>query len=579
MERQLVRPVKWGDLHREEFDQLVRLLLNQLHPEARFQAIDGAGGDGGRDAVLMEDDRGYRRIYQWKSFVGRITGSQKRQIKRSLKTAVVHLPREWVLIVPIDLTGGELAWFEELRQQYRDQAEITYRGVSWLDSQMAQHPAVQRSLLSTQEEIYDAARELNVEHGVLAGGAPDLMARHQQLIRRGDEVSPHYQLVPITGLGGHPGVEVRPKHRMATEMAPINITVTAEFPPGDPEADRLRRQYQRMVDFGTSITLPGRYVRSLEVDAPPELGLGTRPEQLERLVITALPETRGLPIPAALRVRNEDGASLASLPIEFTERTVGHRGAVLYGRDDQEIVRVESSLSLVDNSVVVNLQHKLPEHLPIASKLLPFRIFEAALAAGSTLELELDGHAGALVMDLAQVDRERLDTENAEILRDLTADLALIQERLGPVFRVPDTWTPTDVKVTRRVAGLLREEIVEFPGGTAPLRPNPDMIEWLLEAAEGYCRMWLPLPEMTFEIAGYKIRVPWVSVLSDRGRITDTAELEEFAQSGRTDTPPLVVFKTGRPAWLRHHPDGQMTPPADDSWPVPSAVSEADPPR
>src|SRR2546426_8827010 len=75
--------VKWEDIPREVYDDMVSALLSNLYPKA--QRIDGSGGDGGRDVQIREPPR--LGIFQLKSFTGRMTKGRRRQVKRSLDRA------------------------------------------------------------------------------------------------------------------------------------------------------------------------------------------------------------------------------------------------------------------------------------------------------------------------------------------------------------------------------------------------------------------------------------------------------------------------------------------------------------
>jgi hypothetical protein len=75
--------VNWGELFEKQYDAFVSMLLVELYPTAKH--VDGAGGDGGRD-VQITDGEGLR-IFQLKSFSGRMTSSRRRQVVRSLERA------------------------------------------------------------------------------------------------------------------------------------------------------------------------------------------------------------------------------------------------------------------------------------------------------------------------------------------------------------------------------------------------------------------------------------------------------------------------------------------------------------
>ena len=123
-----------GDPHvKAVYEDMVAVLLSTLHPEA--ERLDGRGGDGGRDIQLRHHGR--LDLFELKSFTGRLSKQhgRRRQVEDSLKTAARHNPDSWTLVVPIDHTKDELAWFDRLRSQYP--FPLIWRGRTWLDQQVA----------------------------------------------------------------------------------------------------------------------------------------------------------------------------------------------------------------------------------------------------------------------------------------------------------------------------------------------------------------------------------------------------------------------------------------------------------
>lgn len=159
--------VPWMNLSSNEYEAMVAVLLNLIHPES--QRIDGSGGDGGRDVQLPLEDG--LHIFEMKGFTGRITQSRRRQIKRSLARAAAHDPVKWTLVVPIDPTPGEVQWFDKLRLEYS--FEIEWNGMTWLDAQVAQKPYVCRYFVEgAADEVVRLLGTLREEEADLKGRYP-----------------------------------------------------------------------------------------------------------------------------------------------------------------------------------------------------------------------------------------------------------------------------------------------------------------------------------------------------------------------------------------------------------------------
>ena len=119
-----------------DFEKLTKLLLQRLQPDG--QAIDGAGGDEGREFEVRTANR--LELWEAKSFTGRVSRrnpNRRRQVEESLKSAARHQPDAWHLVVPIDPDPSELAWFGGLRAGDYPFVD-RWCGRTWLEEQFAQ---------------------------------------------------------------------------------------------------------------------------------------------------------------------------------------------------------------------------------------------------------------------------------------------------------------------------------------------------------------------------------------------------------------------------------------------------------
>jgi hypothetical protein len=125
----------------ERFEKLCTQLVYAEHPD-KARAICGHGGDKGID-VLGGQLREGTTIYQVKYFYHRLNPGRRSQIERSLEEAAQHKPKRWVLCIGLDLTIGELKWFEELRAKYSD-IELDLWDASKLVHLLIKHENVRR---------------------------------------------------------------------------------------------------------------------------------------------------------------------------------------------------------------------------------------------------------------------------------------------------------------------------------------------------------------------------------------------------------------------------------------------------
>jgi hypothetical protein len=126
----------------------IQMLLKHIYPGLR--SLDGAGGDGGRDATLITADG--TTVFEIKSS-GRLTSSRRSQVERSLRAAVASMPSmtRWVLVIPMNMTparpgvrGSEETWLDDRLPTLAPGVDLDWWGLDWLDDQLSERMDVQR---------------------------------------------------------------------------------------------------------------------------------------------------------------------------------------------------------------------------------------------------------------------------------------------------------------------------------------------------------------------------------------------------------------------------------------------------
>ena len=136
-----VGPVAWGAHSGEVLERVMAVLLAQEHPNVIQRTP--SSGDGGVDVCIPV--QGGFDVHQIKRFAFRIGANERRQIKDSWETlrADARLGRPIVsyqLVVPVDPTSDEQAWFEQLTHGAPFPCE--WRGAVYWDSMAAKYPYV-----------------------------------------------------------------------------------------------------------------------------------------------------------------------------------------------------------------------------------------------------------------------------------------------------------------------------------------------------------------------------------------------------------------------------------------------------
>ncbi|MDO8040043.1 NACHT domain-containing NTPase [Janthinobacterium sp. SUN137] len=132
----------------KEFSRIIGLLLfnderiNDIH----FNLFDDSSGDyEGLDSYSSKSKSKEVIGYQYKFFSSPFTDSHRQQIKLSIENSIARSKnltlKKWVLVTPDDLKnaalrkeGGDVVWFDNLREKYKDIFEIEHLGHSKLQS-------------------------------------------------------------------------------------------------------------------------------------------------------------------------------------------------------------------------------------------------------------------------------------------------------------------------------------------------------------------------------------------------------------------------------------------------------------
>lgn len=484
--------VRWEDLERTPlYEDMVSVLLSRLHLES--ERIDGSGGDGGRDVQIRTPER--LDLFQLKSFVGRVSArspNRRRQIEESLRTAARLRPDSWTLVVPIDHTAAELKWFDGLRQKY--DFPLAWHGRTWLDNQMAAFPDIQRYYVDgIRDEVVELLRQLKGEQSALEGGANDAIARLDGLRTRLNELDPQYRFELISGPAemamtafpqgvmysqrqgenGPVTIVVIPKYRNALRDRPVMVKAELRFPEtavGQEAADEFRS----FLNFGDPATVSAEHVQEIDVDAPAGLG-GTIARGSLR--VGPVPADTGFMLDARLRVLNEAGSQLASLPIRFDSGHRGQLGTVITGHDVTGVLHSSIRFDEATRQAKITVSVRPVSGLMPASLLPPLRLAHA-LRSPNTATVTIatgDLFDPAPLPDLKLVPSEYLE---------LAEQLARLQLETNTPFPIPDDIDPEDVGMLRRLIRLLdgepltlRPGSIDFtlrPGTQPPWRTDKD---------------------------------------------------------------------------------------------------------
>lgn len=525
------------------------MLLRRSYP--RLRSLDGAGGDGGRDAQLVTADG--LTVFEIKSF-GRLTSSRRRQVERSLRAAVASAPtmNRWVLVIPMNMSptrsgsrSGEEAWFDEKLPKIAPGVGLSWWGLDWLDGQIAGNTDIQRYIEGVDGQLLERAREFELERAALANGATDLRDRIDGLRWRVDEVSPFWTLdFSVDGSGTT--TTLRAKVPDAHILDPITITPTFRFRRNDPDDEELQRRFESTLSFGGSVVLPAGYVSHVQVDASPEARLLVPDGDplASEFTIKSIRETLPRPLRCSFQVQDSHGQVRAGFPVFFRERTTGGRGAALYGDDAAGVAKFEvdiprPSQPVEQESVVrldgARLQLNLPDSLVgyDIDSLIPVIRTLAAAVEGTRIRLDMPR--------LGYLDGGPLQTAAYPALppiAQVVEDLRRMQDLTGSVLRYPANIKNRDVADLRTAVRLLDGEDVDLDGGLS-VGIRPEVVGTLLKklmtaAGEVVTGGFMASADLQLQVGDLTVAYGPAAIWAPHAQIANLTELQEIAANGST---------------------------------------------
>lgn len=436
--------VQWGIVGHAMCEAMVKVLIKRLHPAV--QAIDGSGGDGGID-LRMPTERGLV-IYQIKSFTGRMTPSQRQKVKRSLERASAHNPVKWHLVVPIDPTPGELAWFEQLTEHYP--FKCVWDGKTWLDSEMAQRPDIQLYYLHGGEaDTVALLKSISPEHPAVArGAAAASVERVAVIVARLNKLDPHYVFDITARHDGTVSWATLPRYPGAGQDRPAATTRLAF--PNTAEGAHARQMVEELFDYGTPYVVPPEYVAEVSVHVPAGLERTFAGGELALSTHAAEPQQ---PIEAALQAVGAHGAVLAQMSLERKETTAGRRGVRFIFTDKSGALSAEARFDASGGSGMMTLQYDHPyEFSPL--DLLPAAKFWEAIGQSDHIALVVNGETvGRGTYDAAFCPSE----EAADYVR-FTEHLVHVQTATGVFFNISGEVSAEDARDVVLASRLLKGE-------------------------------------------------------------------------------------------------------------------------
>lgn len=543
--------IRFDQLSPRQYEDMVSVLLSR---ELQTHRVDGSGGDGGRDCYFSDDDG--TDAYELKSFTGRMTQSRRQQVKRSLARAMERAPRSWTLVVPIDATPPEEAWFDSL--QAGVPARLDWKDKTWLEQKLAQYPDITRYFAGAAEEVVRLLGEIAREEA-LPDDARALGERFSGAVRRLNEVDPYYEFA-YSVTGDTTTVTAHPRYPDAPHDRPLQVTATLRFD-DSPASQAVQSALSDFMTYGTRVVIPGLHVEGLVVDAPGGLG-GTFPGAELVLDGTYEPapeaaETIVLRIPAQPPIRR-------ALRLRVGERSRGQAGGFrLASRDNSGLLAFDLRVDAAHRTLQASLSYRyLPDVLP--QDAVPVLHFCAALAGGEQMAI---AEPGGAVFGTASGSFDPADWPHTYI--QCAEKLAEIQELAGASFPLPLEFRPEDQRDMEYARMLLVGEEVQatWSGMTAAL--PADTVRNLLRQVDEHGELFafIAMHHETLVVAGGHLPLGVVRRWMPAVRMSNLDDVRAWHQTGAKGSVEVRLAPGNDKRMTIRQVPGAILPPAPSAAP------------
>ncbi|WP_442545206.1 hypothetical protein ACSBOX_05890 [Arthrobacter sp. KN11-1C] len=434
--------IEWKHLGQPRFDEIVEALIKRIYAGAdEIWPVDGRGGDGGRDIVVTQGNR--KRIFQLKYFPEGFPAenrSRRRQIINSFKKAMDHNPYEWVLVVPANLTPGEVEFIKNLGEGRPVKIRWLDRGD--LNERMATFPDLDRYF--QRDHLREAVRDFHAETATLTNGLPDLAQRMLRLKETADTLDPDWTVEPSMSQG-EVVLALTAKHPLAARDSPITVSIQSTL--GD--QSELLAGIRRSLGFGTSetIKLSADLVSSFKVDGPEWIRTQTDTAEVMWMPAGESP-LKGASV--EIRFLDADGSIVGS-----HEGSADHVGGAIEGFSLEVSFYRQMKMTILlphDQTAGCDLSYSF--NVRGIQPMDAFAILELNSQLRTCLRAGIYVNGSELAQFRLGNDEPYVEEEELQAARLIAEDLAQIQHHTKTRFPIPNEMTAED-RVGLRVASLL----------------------------------------------------------------------------------------------------------------------------
>ena len=484
------------ELDSDTFEKLCFHVVKARFPGAEIRHVHGAAGDEGLDLFLGSLDAG-PAIWQCKSFPNGVGKHQREEIRDSLKRALEHSPRRWVLCLSVDMDAGAHRWFQRLRISYASRVDIGLMQASDIVEALCYRTSIREvffpgAVLNMAEFLQAATKTGRLSTEELAA----LNAGNvEQFLRRLEDADSRFAYSVTYGRNTRPAATSQPETGLVASISDetMSINVFAR----DVEALKLNPPKAQFTVTGSGADKLNEFIRSgrPQVIEPGELLdftsdlalLGPLEGQAQSAKLLIGPTTGGLP-PRLVRVTfgpGPGGVVYECMKLEVTRRgleeaelessgTLPFRMSLIVGSSGTGSVHFERRFAGADLSTV----EKFLRGIKAMFRSGEIEMYDLEQAA-TLLKARI---SGALPVWFSAYD-------------SLISDAIAVADFYGVDLKMPETPTPDDLRSLTLLKGLIEGLALAVDDISFELIKRADLGAAQTETVRGEGAYLVTLPE------------------------------------------------------------------------------------
>ena len=168
-----------------------------------------------------------------------------------------------------------------------------------------------------------------------------------------EEIDTHYK-PEITLTGKETRITLQEKFPGAAEERPINLHVEFVFPPENPDSEKVRSGFKKLIETGDPTIIPEGFVESIELPEFVRAFLGIDRIENISLYISSIPGQRIIPVKVEFKCDDADSFTLNYIPLRLMQS--GTKQLTFANDEQKPLVQVKLILFPEEGKVKINFK-------------------------------------------------------------------------------------------------------------------------------------------------------------------------------------------------------------------------------